>query len=118
MKPDPFESILRALARATGPERAITLADLATAAGVSRREAEATIQERLADFPWPLVSGSVGVYQPTDPDDLNRYLSSLHRRHRAMQAREATVRRKARAAGWREEAGRFAHPPAQLELFA
>lgn len=107
------------LAAAGGKEHAITLQALADAVGASKRDVEEVIEHRLTEFPWPLVAGSSGVYIPTDAGDINRYLRSLHTRHRRMQIREATVRRKARAAGWPEEEGHFVNPPevVQQELF-
>jgi len=115
-----FAQLKRILATARGRDSAITLQDLAHRAGASRREVEAVIEQRLLDFPWPLVAGARGVHIPTDAEDINRYVHSLHTRHRRMQIREATVRRKARAAGFPEEAGRFVNPSraTHMELFA
>ena len=113
-----FRPLMRLLSVARGKGNAITLQDLADHLDVPRREVEQTIEQRLLDFPWPLVAGSKGVYIPTAAEEINRYLHSLHTRHRRMQIREATVRRKAKAAGYPEENGEFVNPPqAQPELF-
>jgi len=115
-----FQALSEILAGARGPDRAITLQQLADRAVASRRDVELCIESCLARFPFVLVAGGDGYYIPTNADDINRYLHSLHSRHRRMQIREATVRRKARAHGWPEEAaGRFVNPPhaAQQELF-
>ncbi len=120
MQHDAFHRICNRLSQARSRDRAVTLAALAADAGISRREAEQIIEERLADIPFCLVAGPTGYYRPTSADDINAYVRSLHRRHRRMQIREATIRRKVRAHGWpTDQAGRFLDPPkvAQLELF-
>jgi hypothetical protein len=107
------------LALAVGRAQAVTLERLAALCSMPRREVEAIIEERLLDFPWPIVSSSDGLFRPTRAEEINAYLSSLHSRHRRMQIREATVRRKARAGGWPFDGSRFSDPPAgQGELFA
>ena len=113
--PDEFHAAVAVLAKAVGPHLAVTLDELTVRAGLpNRRAAEQLIERRLADFPFTLVAGAGGYYIPTSADDVNRYAHSLHSRHRRMQLREATVRRKARAAGFVElPDGRFANPPAQ-----
>ena len=109
----------RLLAPARGRQKAVKLDELALRLGISRREAEMLMEQNLQSFPFVLVAGPTGYYQPATAEDLNTYLRSLHSRHRKMQIREATVRRKARLSGWREEpTGRFANPPRQLELIA
>lgn len=115
-----FDTICRHLHQAHGRDRALTLASLANAAAISRREAEQIIETRLADIPFVVVAGPTGYFRPNSADDINHYVRSLHKRHRRMQIREATIRRKARANGWpTDPAGRFIDPPAvsQLELF-
>ncbi|NQT93786.1 MAG: hypothetical protein HQ559_13585 [Lentisphaerae bacterium] len=114
-----FRPLERLLSDAVGKANALTLQDLADRLLVDRREVEQTIEQRLLDFPWPLVAGNKGIYIPTEAEEINRYLHSLHTRHRRMQIREATVRRKAKAAGYPEENGEFVNPPqaAQSELF-
>jgi len=115
-----LEALRRRLAVAVGRERAVTLQALAEELGVSRREVELCIEDHLDRFPFVLVAGGCGVYRAAEAGDINAYLHSLHSRHRRMQIREATVRRKARASGWPEESGRFVDPVSmvQQELFA
>ena len=113
-----FDQIARILTAHRGRNSAITLAYLADLVGTSRREVEQVIEQNLANFPWPIVAGANGVYIPTEAQDLNAYIHQLHSRHRRMQLREATVRRKARLAGWPEESGLFRNRPVQQELFA
>jgi len=117
---DTFYSIKRVLDHCVGRDRAMTLAAIADTIGISRREVEKTIETDLERFPFAVVSSACGVFQPTDPQDLNQYLHTLHTRHRRMQVREATVRRKARCTGWVEEAGSFVRAPqaTQMELIS
>jgi alkylated DNA nucleotide flippase Atl1 len=117
---DTFSEICRRLTICRGRQSAITLADLASLIGCARREVEQVIEQRLSDFPWPIVSGATGLYIPQEADDINQYLHALHSRHRRMQLREATVRRKARLAGYPEAAGQFLDRQRiqQQELFA
>ena len=115
------DSVKRILARCWGPTNALTLAAIAEQVTASRRDVEATIEHNLDAFPFPLVSGAAGIYIPTNADCINRYLHSLHSRHRRMQIREETTRRKAKACGWKEQDGKFINPAAgvqhQTELF-
>jgi len=115
---DTFSKVCRELQSCRGKARAVTLATLSERVGCSRREVEQIIEQQLCAFPWPIVAGATGLYIPTEPDDLNAHIHNLHSRHRRMQIREATVRRKARLAGWPEESGRFHNRPRQQELFA
>ena len=117
---DAFPILCRELSQCRGRMRAATLAEIAARVGVSRREIEDVIEHRLRDFPWPIVAGANGIFIPADAADLNQYLHALHSRHRRMQLREATVRKKAKLAGWSEENGEFTAPPRaiQQELFA
>jgi hypothetical protein len=115
-----LDRLCRVLVCCRGAQHARTLDQLTVDAGIpNRRATEQLIEEHLDSFPWPLVAGSTGYYIPTDADDLNRYLHNLHSRHRRMQQREHTVRRKAMAFGWIEECGRFINPATcqQQELF-
>jgi hypothetical protein len=120
MHADTFTRLCRELVGCRGRGRAVTLAELADRIGASRRDVEQIIEHRLVDFPWPIVAGSKGVFIPAEASDLNQYLHNLHSRHRRMQIREATVRRKARIAGWPEQSGQFTNPirATQQELFA
>ena len=114
-----FDAVCRILVRCRGEKNALTLAQIAAQVNASRREVEDTIEHNLASLPFLLVAGAKGIYIPTSAADIERYLHSLHSRHRRMQLREAIVRRKARAAGFPEEAGHFVNPPQALqqELF-
>lgn len=115
-----FEALRRRLALAVGRDHAVTLQALADELQTSRREVELCIEDHLDRFPFVIVAAGCGVYRAAAADDINAYLHNLHSRHRRMQIREATVRRKARASGWPEEAGRFIDPVSmvQQELFA
>jgi hypothetical protein len=114
-----FQAIVRALAQARGADKAITLASIAERLQTARRTVESIIEEKLADFPFLIVSGSSGYYIPTSASDINRYVHSLHSRHRRMQLREQTVIHKAKAQGWPYDGKSFSQPPAiQQELFA
>lgn len=117
---DTFDQICQVLTTCRGRDAAITLADLAERVQTSRRDVEQIIEQRLSAFPWPIVAGATGLYIPQEAEDINQYLHALHSRHRRMQLREATVRRKARLAGYPEAAGRFLNRQRiqQQELFA
>lgn len=104
------------LAGAVGERRAVTIQAMADRAGLSRREVEQALEVHLSDFPFPLVSGSAGYWQPTTPDQINHYRHSLTSRLRALARRMDTVAAKARAAGWKEEGGRFTAAPVQQYL--
>lgn len=113
-----FAACMRILFQARGEPNAVTLDELVTRASLpNRRTAEAIMEQRLQDFPYPLVASSAGYYIPTTADDLNRYLRSLRSRAIKCFIRSRTVRRKALAHGWRREGSMFAKPPAQLDLF-
>jgi hypothetical protein len=115
-----FHRVRSILSAARGKDSAVPLAVLADQCCVSRREIEQVIEQRLEEFPFLLVAGAGGYFRPQTADDLNQYLHNLHSRHRRMQIREQTVRRKAISAGWIDAAGRFISPPQnpQMELFA
>ena len=113
-----FDQITRILSSHRGKASAIKLADIADQVGTIRRDVETLIEEHLSEFPWPIVSGASGLFIPQDAGEINSYLHSLHSRHRKMQLREATVRRKARLAGYPEESGKFRNRPIQQELFS
>lgn len=123
MKPDQeqelFARIRARLVHARGSALAVTLPELARELGARRRNVEIIINRRRADFPFLLVSGGAGLFVPTADAELNRFLHSLHSRHREMQRTEAIARRKALATGWRFEDGRFIAPAQahQQELF-
>ena len=104
------------LAEAVGERRAVTIQVMAERAGLARREVEQALEVHLADFPFPLVSGSPGYWQPTTPDQINHYRHSLTSRLRALTRRMDTVAAKARSAGWTEEGGRFVSAPRQTLL--
>lgn len=113
-----FLAVMKLLWSARGELNAITLDDIVTRAGLpNRRTAEYVMEQRLQDFPYPLVASARGYYQPTTADDINRYTRSLRGRAVKCFLRVRTVRRKAIAAGWRREGSAFARPPAQLDLF-
>lgn len=111
------EHVVAILSCCIGPEMAITLDELAVRIGMSRRETEQAIKAGLRSLPFVLVSGSEGLYRPTSSDQINAYIHNLHSRHHEMAEREDTVRFKARASGWREDAnGRFMEPAKDDQL--
>ena len=114
--PQAVDHLQAILAAATGESRAVTIQAMAELTGLGRREVEQALEIHLPDFPFALVSGSAGYYRPTDPGEINHYLSSLTSRLRALTRRQATVRAKALAAGWKEEGGRFVSAPVQQFL--
>lgn len=99
MPPDPYIQIRTALLNAWGPDRAITIANLAAIARISHRAAEHLIQIRYSDFGFLLVSGSQGYYRPTSADHINHYAASLRSRCSAAYARLRILRREAARAG-------------------
>jgi len=113
-----YHDLERQLAGCRGVELALTLDALAERVSADRRSVEQVIEHNLSRFPFVLVSGAKGYWIPTAADEINRYLHSLHTRHRRMQIREETVRMKASAHGWPLENGVFVNRPVQQELFA
>lgn len=101
------------LALAIGPEKAWTIDRLAEAIEAPRRTVEMVLEERLADFPFPLVADSAGYYQPTDADQLNHYRQSLRSRAFKIFRRAKAVARCARRAGWPLSGRTFLNPPAR-----
>ena len=112
----PLETIRIALESAMGPECAITLDSMAVRMGLKRRIVEQIMEDHISDLPFAVVAGSRGYFRPTDASQINAYLHNLHSRHRRMQLRESTVRRKARRDGWILEGVRFVNSPSQLSL--
>jgi hypothetical protein len=68
------------------------------------------VESALGKFPFLLVAGSCGYWRPTSAEQINSYLRSLHRRHKAMQIREKTVIRKSLLEAWPRENGWFVDP--------
>lgn len=117
--PDPavFDRAVRILSRAIGRDRAITIAQLVDLLELpNRRAVEQLIETRLSDFPFPIVSGSAGVYRPDSVDDLNAYRANLTSRMRAIRLRIDTVTQAALNEGWLIEANAFVAAPQQLSL--
>lgn len=116
--PEQFSAAIRILHAAHGEANAITLDDLTARAGLpNRRTTEAMMEQRLPDFPYPLVASGAGYFIPTTADQLNVYLRSLKSRAVKMFLRSRTVANKAIANGWKREGKWFARPPTQLDLF-
>ncbi len=125
-----FDSVRRILGDARGEPLAVTIDEICRRAGSMRRERlsgawvpdrrpiEAILEQRLGDFPWPLVAGSRGYYIPIHADEINRYLDSLQGRAIAVFRRKRTVLQKALASRrWVRDGRRFTDPPAaQLTL--
>jgi len=109
--------ITAALSQALGPDRACTIAALCEQCACGRREMEQFLEDNLEKFPFVVVAGGRGYYRPVEAQQINSYLRNLHSRHRRMQIREATVRRRARLDGWSEQpTGFFEAEAKQLEL--
>jgi hypothetical protein len=108
-----FARISAILAERVGEARAITIDDLARAAGLVagdrplRRLVEHVLETRFEDFPFLLVSGAPGYWRPTDPAELNRYDASLQSRLVKLCLRRRTLRRKAPANGFVREGKRY-----------
>lgn len=113
-----FERACRVLVECRGHDRAITINDLMSRAGIpNRRTCEKILETRLQDFPFPLTSGSDGYFIPVAADDINHYLESLDSRAICLYHRKKNVIRKALAAGFRRIGKRFQNPPSvQPEL--
>ena len=113
-----FHSLVSALARAWGVERARTLADLAAACGVSRRDVEICLEENLEAFPFCVVSGSKGLWRPVRAEEVNAYLGSLRSRLKKVARRAWRVRRLASECGFVRTRGGFEDAPAVQGEFA
>jgi hypothetical protein len=97
---DPWATIVTLLEDAAGPDHAVTIAFLAQVLGVPRRTIETLIETNLHTLPFCIVSGAAGLYRPTSPEDVNRYLQSLQSRIKCLAIRSRTVRTLARADGY------------------
>jgi hypothetical protein len=96
----------------------MTLDEITARAGLpNRRTAEALIEQRLNDFPYPLVASGAGYFIPTQAEQINTYLRSLRSRALKCFMRAKAVSGKALAQGWKREGKWFARPPLQLDLF-
>jgi hypothetical protein len=104
------------LAGAVGKRRAVTIDTLAELSGLCRRDVEQALEVYLAEFPFPLVAGSPGYWQPSSADELNHYIASLTSRLRALTRRMDAVKAQAATAGWQQEGGRFVAAPRQYLL--
>lgn len=126
-----FDTLCHLLAGAFGPERALTIDEMALAIGCTkshpateaevpdRRPVEEILEKHLRDFPFLLVAGSQGYYRPTAADQINRYKHNLRSRHEKLKLREDIVDVKAAAEGWPAAGDWFCDPPSrQGELFA
>ena len=114
-----FRLVCAALHWCVGPDKAITLDQLAGRVKANRRNVEQCIEHNLNRFDFLLVADGHGYYQPTEGEQIDRYVHNLHSRHRRMQVREETTRAKALTKGWIEENGHFRRPhkTQQQELF-
>lgn len=127
---DLFFEVRKILSDARGEARAVTIDEICKRAGSMKRErssgawvpdrrpVEGILEQRLGEFPWPLVAGSRGYYIPVHADEINRYLDSLQGRAIAVFRRKRTVLQKALASHrWVRSGRRFEDPPAaQLSL--
>jgi len=113
-----FQAICWLLRDARGVENAMTLDEITARAGLpNRRTTEELMEQRLQDFPYPLVSGGAGYFIPTQAEQINAYLRSLRSRALKCFIRARNVSSKAIAQGWKREGKWFAKPPLQLDLF-
>jgi len=116
--PEQFSAAIRILHAARGEANAVTLDDLTARAGLpNRRTTESMMEQRLPDFPYPLVASGAGYFIPTQADDINGCIRSLKSRAMKLFRRSRTIANKAIANGWKREGKWFARPPAQLDLF-
>jgi hypothetical protein len=106
---DVFRHTERLLSARRGADRAVTINQLASDVGISRRSMEQLLETRLTDFPYPLVAGSNGYFIPVTEDELTHYDRALLSRIRCLAIRRRTLRRSAGAAGyaWDRQARRF-----------
>jgi hypothetical protein len=113
-----FLAVRAVLSACVGRERAMTIDVLTQRCELSgRRQCEQVLEERLADFPFLLVSGARGYWIPTQAEDVNGYLESLGGRTLALFRRRRLVIRKAMVNGFRRCGKRFENPPGgQMEL--
>lgn len=101
-----------------GEAQAVTIKELARRCGIVRRECEALLETRLADFPFPVAAGARGYFVPIAADEINSYARSLQSRAVKIFLRRRTVIRKAVSAGWPRAGKLFMDPPAgQMDLF-
>lgn len=115
---EPLRELLR---RRVGAAQAITLNEIRAALGMrGRRTAEQVVEDTLADLGFVVVATGRGYYRPTTAAEINAYVISLHRRHRALQLREQAVIALAVQEGWQRNADDvFSEPPiVQPELFS
>lgn len=119
MKPPPItpDSIDRALRYRFGEHNAITLANLASLLGCSRRIAEQAIELHLSDLPYTVISSSRGLFRPVAAEEIEHYLASMRSRIKCIATRMRTVRKAAAADGFPMEHGRFTSAPMQAQLF-
>jgi len=111
-------AVARILAGARGVNGAVTIDELTNRAGITeRRITETLLEERWADFPFVLVSGAAGIYQPAEAEDLNRFVHSQRSRALKCFLKAKRTVRKAVAHGWKREGRTFARPPMQMDLF-
>jgi len=100
-----------------GAAAGITLDALTEQAGVScRRITERIMEERLADFPFAVVSGNTGYFRPTMAVEINRYRKSLRSRAIKMFLRDRTVGRKSLMEGFIRQGREFVDRPTQGSL--
>lgn len=124
-----FRRMRTILATRIGESSAITIDDLAKAAGLSRvdkhgalvplrRSAEQILEERFAEFPFLLVSGARGYYRPSHAGELQRYYNSLRSRLVKLCLRQRTLRAKAATCGFVRQDGTWAQAAqaAQVEM--
>jgi hypothetical protein len=113
-----FLEVRGVLSRCVGREGALTIEALTLRCCLNgRRQCEQILEERLADFPFPLVSGAKGYWIPVAAEDVNQYLDSLGGRALALFRRRRLVVRKALSNGFRRCGKRFENPPGgQMEL--
>lgn len=111
-------SVSRLLATAIGPARALTIAEIQEQAAIaSRREVELLLEHAWDRFPFVLVSGAEGIWQPSEPEQIDRFLDAQRGRAVKDFLKARRTLRKALAHGWEREGRHFVKPPVQMGLF-
>ena len=115
-----FLAVCRLLSPCIGEENAMTLDDITLRAEMpNRRTTEEIMEQRLADFPYPLVASSAGYFRPVKAESINNYIhGNLVGRMVKLHRRRKTVMRKCLAAGFIRIGKHFVDRPAvQGDLF-
>lgn len=113
-----FNQVCARLRTARGASAGVTIDSMADAFDVPRRTIEACVEVYLEEFPFPIVSGSSGLFIPATAEEINHYRASLQSRINAISRRRDICALKCAIAGFPQEQGRFVDAPRQRELFS